>query len=121
MILATDYFLDLVQLTNNTKDTQDVRSEDDQQVDENEQRDGDSDVARPVEGFVGERHLLDGSPHLIRIVKKPLCLDAKRQQMMNRCTKLLTGKSTIGTVSVTAVSTATRTHRIKVSYGLIRL
>lgn len=34
---------------------------------------------------------------------------------------LRTGNSTIGTVSVTAVSTATRTHKIKVSYGSMRL
>lgn len=68
----------MVQLTNNTKNTQDVRGEDDQQVDESEQRDGDSDMARPVEGFVGERHLLDGSPHLIRIKARLFYLDARR-------------------------------------------
>lgn len=57
-------------LTNDAKDAQDVRGKDNQQVDEREQRDGNSDVAGPVEGLVGEHHLLDCSPHLIRIKKK---------------------------------------------------
>lgn len=51
-------------LTDDAEDSQDVGSEYHQYVDEAEQDDSDGDVAQPAEGFGGEQHLLDGSPHL---------------------------------------------------------
>lgn len=51
-------------LTNDAEDSQNVGSENHQHVDEAEQDDSDGDVAQPVEGFGGEQHLLEGSPHL---------------------------------------------------------
>lgn len=55
-----------VKPTNDPKDAQDVGGKDDQQVDESEQNEGDGDVARPVEGLVGEHHLLNCSPYLFK-------------------------------------------------------
>lgn len=52
--------------TNDPKDSQDIWCKNDQQVDESEQNEGDGDVPGPVEGLVGENHLLDRSPHLNR-------------------------------------------------------
>ncbi len=51
-------------LTNDAKDAQDVRREDDQHIDEGQENDGDGDVSDPVEGLVREYHLLNGSSHL---------------------------------------------------------
>lgn len=51
-------------LTDDAEDTQDVGREYHQHVDHEEQEESDDDVTQPVEGFGGEQHLLDGSPHL---------------------------------------------------------
>lgn len=50
--------------TNDPKDSQDIWCKNNQKVDEREQNEGDGDVPGPVEGLVGENHLLDRSPHL---------------------------------------------------------
>lgn len=51
-------------LTNDAKDAQDVGSEDDQHIDEGQENNGDGNVSDPVEGFIREHHLLNGSSHL---------------------------------------------------------
>lgn len=111
--------------TNDSKDPKDIWGKNDEQVDKGEQNEGDGDVTGPIEGLVGEHHLLDCSSHLSTVfrdifnhgtgfLRQPV-------QKVKPLKAKLTGKSTMGTVSVTAVSTATRTHRISVSYGSMRL
>lgn len=51
-------------LTNDAKDAQDVGSEDDQYIDEDQENNSDGDVSDPVEGLIREYHLLNGSSHL---------------------------------------------------------
>ena len=50
--------------TNDAEDAQYVGREDDQQVDEAEGDHSNGHVPRPVEGLVGEEHLLNGPPDL---------------------------------------------------------
>lgn len=49
--------------TDDTEDAQDVGGKDDQHVDEAEKDEGDGNVTQPVEGLVGEQHVLDGPAH----------------------------------------------------------
>lgn len=51
-------------LTDNPEDAQDVRSEDNQQVDASEQANGNECVPQPIELLVLKQHLLDGTAHL---------------------------------------------------------
>ena len=113
-------------LTNDAKDAQNVGSEYHQHVDEGEKNDSDGNVTQPVERLGGEQHLLDGSAYLQKETEGGGFSDNTdnttiRYLASGGTNHRLTGNSTIGTVSVTAVRTATRTHRIKVSYGSIRL
>lgn len=55
--------------TDDSKDSKDIWSENDKQVDKSEQDEGDGDVTGPIEGLVGEHHLLDRSSHLSRVSK----------------------------------------------------
>lgn len=55
--------------TDDSKDSEDIWSKNDKQVDKSEQGEGNGDVTWPIEGLVGEHHLLDCSSHLSRVSK----------------------------------------------------
>lgn len=59
----------LMQPTDDSKDSKDIWGKNDQQVDKSEQNEGDGDVTGPVEGLVGEHHLLDRSSHLSTVAE----------------------------------------------------
>lgn len=58
------FFLNLKELTYDSKDSKDIWSENNEQVDKSEQDEGNGDVTGPIERFVGEHHLLDCSSYL---------------------------------------------------------
>lgn len=72
-------------------------------------------MAWPVEGLVGKRHLLNRSSYLLVNKDFLMFFVTTAHAHISERFFVLTGKSTMGTVSVTAVSTATRTHSIRTS------
>lgn len=68
MLLTLCFFFPGVEEpTDDSKDSKDIWRENDKQVDKGEQDEGNGDVTRPIEGLVGEHHLLDCSSHLSRV------------------------------------------------------